>query len=289
MSISRRQPICALLALLTFALAGLAPAAATTEFGRDYGGNADELPEELEGVDVEEKLGVSVPLEVQLRGEDGAPLELGSVFETGKPVILTFNYSNCPMLCSVQLGGLVDVLRQMKLQPGRQFKIVTVALDPTEGPEQLAKTKSQYLERVENKDEVAKGWRFVSGSDKTVRALADSVGFYYRYSQERNQYFHPPAMMVISPSGKLSSYVYGVSFEPEQITEAITAAALGDTRESAQAFVGSCFLYDAPDSFAAKAFEIMRIGGIGFVIVLAGGVGTARVVKKSRRRRAGQS
>lgn len=263
-----------------------APALAESEhtFGESYGGRADKTPAEIEDVDIEEKTGDDLPLDLPFRDEDGKPIELGELFETGKPVIMTFNYSDCPMLCSVQLGGVVDALRQMDLRLDQQFRIVTVTLDPTESPEIASDTKAHYLERLEGGDDFGEGWRFLTGSKTSIETLTNAVGFEYEYSPERNEYFHAPALVLASPSGKVSSYLYGVRYEPDEISESVTAAAMGDTRESAEKYIMSCFLYDGPGGHAATAFQVMRIGGIGFVL-LGGVLGTMYVVKRTRKSR----
>src|SRR5262249_50279301 len=61
-------------------------------------------------VTVDEHLGGRVPLSARFRTQDGALVTLGDVLRGDLPAILTFNYSDCPMLCSVQLNGLTAVL-----------------------------------------------------------------------------------------------------------------------------------------------------------------------------------
>jgi protein SCO1 len=284
MSTDRKRRRVAWLALVAAALIA-APAASASNtphrFGDSYGGAADEIPPEIENVDIVENLGGEIPLGLPFRDEDDRPVTLGDFFEVGMPVIVTFNYSDCPMLCSVQLGGLVDALQRMDLRPGRQFRIVTVTLDPTESPELAGETKARYLERLEDGDEVAGGWHYLTGSQKSIERLAAAVGFQYEYSPERNEYFHPPAIVFASPSGTVSSYQYGVRYEPEDVTQGLMSAALGDTRESAEQFILSCFLFEGSGGHAYTAFQIMRIGGIGFVL-LAGGFAAMYAVHRSR-------
>jgi protein SCO1 len=264
-----------------------APALASTpthRFGDTFGGPANELPPEIENVDIEEKLGGELPLALPFRDENDRHVVLGDFFDVGMPVIVTFNYSNCPMLCSVQLGGLVDALREMNLRPDRQFRIVTVTLDPTESPEVASGTKARYLERLEDGDEVAGGWHFLTGSQRSIEALAAAMGFGYEYSAERNEYFHPPAIVFASPSGFISSYLYGVRYEAEDVTQGLMSAALGDTRESAEQFILSCFMFEGTSGYAYTAWQIMRAGAIGFVL-LGGGFAAMYATKKSRKPR----
>jgi protein SCO1 len=280
-SIAARVAIILTAALLATPVWASAP---THRFGDTYGGPADEMPPEIENVDIEEKLGGELPLALPFRDENDQHVVLGDFFDVGMPVIVTFNYSNCPMLCSVQLGGLVDALREMDLRPGRQFRVVTVTLDPTESPAVASETKARYLERLEDGAEVAGGWHFLTGSQRSIEALAESLGFGYEYSPERNEYFHPPAIVFASPSGFISSYLYGVRYEPDDVTQGLMSAALGDTRESAEQFILSCFMFEGTSGYAYTAWQVMRVGAIGFVL-LGGGLAAMVAIKKSRKPR----
>src|SRR5690606_5298225 len=123
---------------------------------------------------------------LSFRDENGDSVVLGELFQSGLPVILTFNYSNCPVLCSLQLGGLVETLRELSWSAGQQFHIITIGIDPDEKPERTREVKAQYLERYE-RNTAAEGWRFLAGSEVAVEALAEAVGYRYRLVPERNE------------------------------------------------------------------------------------------------------
>jgi len=234
----------------------------------DMEGRQEPLPKDLEGVDLEEKLGASVPLDLEFRDSTGARVRLGDLFEVGQPVILTFNYSNCPLLCSVQLGGLVETLIEMPLAAGAQFKVVTIGLDPNETPEKAAETKAAYLDRY-GRATAARGWKFLVGDEASIRAVADSVGFGYRYLDDRNEYLHPSVFAVLSPSGAVTNYTYGVKFDPGELVHVLTAAAVGESVESAQKFILSCYHYVGDGIYAKRAETLMRYAGIGFAALFA--------------------
>lgn len=231
-------------------------------------GRQEPLPEELEGVTATENVGATVPLDLEFRDSEGEVVRLGDFFEVGQPVLLTFNYSNCPLLCSVQLGGLVQALVDMPLVAGAQFKILTVGLDPKETPAKAAETKAGYLDRY-GRDTAERGWTFLVGDESAVRALADSVGFGYRYYAERDEYLHPSVFMVLSPSGKVTNYTYGVQFDPGDLVHVLTAAAVGESVESAQKFILSCYHYAGDGENAARAEALMRYAGMGFAGLFA--------------------
>jgi protein SCO1/2 len=225
-------------------------------------------PRELENVEVREKLGATLPLELEFKDETGAPVRLKDIFSTDEtPVILTFNYSDCPMLCSVQLGGLVESMREMEWTVGSEYRIVTVLLDPTETHRKAMDTKMKYLERYQRPDVADKGWHFLTGSEESIRALAASVGFGYRYYEK--EYLHPAVLMSVSPGGVVSGYLYGVKYDPEELERHLKVASIGGTSQAAQKFLLSCYHYEKPEGAGAQAMTVMRYGGLIFVVGLA--------------------
>ena len=106
---------------------------------------ADELPAEFEGVGIVQRLDESVPLDLTFTDSNGKTLQLKDLFREDRPVILTLNYYRCPMLCSLTLNGMVDGLREMDWSAGDEFDIITVSINPEEGPELAAQNKAGYL------------------------------------------------------------------------------------------------------------------------------------------------
>ncbi len=224
-------------------------------------------PQELENVEVREKLGTTLPKDLEFRDETGAPVKIGDYFgKETTPVILTFNYSNCLMLCSVQLGGLLDAMLEMESTVGKDFRIITVSLDPAETHRKAMDTKVHYLERYNRPEEADAGWHFLTGDAESIRALADSVGFQYRYHEK--EYLHPAVLMPVSPAGVVSGYVYGVKFETSELERVLKVAAVGGTSEAAQKFLLACYHYEKPEGNGATAVSLMRYGGLAFVVCL---------------------
>src|SRR5262249_9490247 len=142
------------------------------------------------------------------------------------PVILTLNYSRCPMLCSLELNGLVTALKQLDWTAGTEFKIVTVVLDPGEKPEQARESKARYL-RQYGRAGAESGWHFLTGSEAAIRSVADSVGFSYAYNEKRNEYVHPAATILLSPDGHVARYLYGIEYHPKTVRLSLVEAGEG--------------------------------------------------------------
>ena len=290
------------------------------------GVRADVTPAELEGAEIIEKLGNQVPLDAKFRDETGAPIELGSLFDGGRPVLLTFFYSSCPMLCSVQLGDLVDVLNKSPWIVGDKFRIVSISMDKSETHKQAFTTKETYLDRytppsvrpenrfsqvqrsvadgklvarwkksdhsneakangsvaVDGRTAIAEGWTFLTGDESEIRKVADAVGFQFNYIEAKKEFAHPTAIMVLSPSGKMVSYLHGLSYKSDDLTSRVLSAALGEPTESTAQFLLSCFHFVKPSGFALIASKAMRWGGFLFLLLSVAIMVTVHLRKRRR-------
>ena len=74
-----------------------------------FGQLVQENTPELQGIDVVEHLGDSIPLNLEFTNDKGELITLDKYFNQGKPVILVMAYYECPMLCTFVLNGLTDV------------------------------------------------------------------------------------------------------------------------------------------------------------------------------------
>lgn len=249
------------------------------------GDRLEALPSRLKGVDVTERLGETLPLATELRDSEGRTVRLGDFFDGQRPVILTFNYSDCPMLCSLQLSRFVQALAQMKRTAGSDFQIVTVSIDPAETVERARETKARYL-RDYGRPEAASGWNFLLGSEQAVRGVADAVGFSYSYNEERKEWLHAAALMVLTPDGRVARYIYGVDYHPETLNLSVVEGSEGKIGSTMDRLVLYCFHYDESEGrYAPVAMNIMRVGA-GLVAVLLGAFLSVYWVAESRKRHA---
>jgi protein SCO1/2 len=230
----------------------------------------DRLPKRLQGVDVNERLGQPLPKSLGFVDQDGRKVTLGRYFDGQIPVLLTFNYSDCPMLCSLMLNGLLKALKEVDLTAGKDFRIVTVSIDPREKPERALRTKGRYLSQY-GRPEATNGWHFLTGSAENVRAFADSIGFGYSYNEKRDEYAHPSAFVLASPDGELVRYLYGIEYDPKTVRMALVESSEGKIGTTLDRVFLYCFHYDSSEGrYAPVARNIMRLGGGASVVLLAG-------------------
>jgi protein SCO1 len=227
-------------------------------------------PKRLQGVDVLEHLGERVPETLVFQDQDGKPATLADSLHAGVPVILTFNYSSCPMLCSLQLNGFVEGLKQLEFTLGKEFRIVTVLLDPKETQETAHRFRARYLSQYARPGSEA-GWTFLSGSEANIQALAKAVGFSYNYNEARGEYVHPAAVTLLAPDGKVARYLYGLEYSEKNLRLGLVEASEGRVGSSLDRLILYCFHYDSAEGrYAPIAARIMQIGGAVTVVLLAG-------------------
>lgn len=229
------------------------------------------LPAELEGVGIEERLGETVDLGLTFIGEDGHPVALREFFGKGRPVILNLVYYSCPMLCTLVLNGQTSTMREIPWTPGEEYEVVTISIDPTETFALAQQKKAAYLASYERP---APGWHFLTDHQGNVEKLARQVGFRYRYIEDREEYAHAAAIMILTEDGTVSRYLYGVRFSARDVRLALTEASDGKVGSTIDRVLLFCYHYDpAAKSYVPAATNIMRIGGVLIVLILGGALG----------------
>jgi len=242
----------------------------------------NDIPE-LKRINVREHLGDHIPLYTAFTDDSGRTVTLGDYFNHGKPVILILAYYTCPMLCNLVMNGLSDGLKQLELLPGRDFQIVTISIDPRDPVSLAAAKRKNYLANY-GREGIESGWRFLVGTQDQIAILADSVGFEYYYDKETEQYAHPAVVMVLTPDGRMSRYLYGITFRKNDLKLALVEASEGKIGTVFDKFLLYCYHYD-PDSkgYVLFAANLMKLGG-AVTLLLAAVILTIFWLKEKRRK-----
>lgn len=219
-------------------------------------------PEALRDVGVEEQLGDTVPLNLKFATVTGDSVTLGSLIEKGKPVLLNPVYYKCPMLCSMVINSVFQVVKKIEWSPGKDYTVITFSFDPTENYKVAASVKDSLMNLVSRKN-IANGWYFLTGKEKAIRKLTEAIGFKYKYLEERNQYAHTASIQFLSPKGKITRYLYGIKYKPFSVRNALSEAANGEIGNLVERVLMYCFVYNpSKSSYTAEATRIMKVGGM---------------------------
>lgn len=241
---------------------------------------ANNVPPEIDSVGIDEHRGDTLPLDLQFIDHRGKPIRLGDLFDGERPVLLSLNYSDCPMLCNLQLRGLIDGLSKIEWTLGEQFRVVTASINPNETPERAGKAQQNYVDSLGG-DVTEDGWTLLTGREEAIKHLADAVGFRYEYVPERGEYAHTAALMICTPDGVISRYLYGIEYDPSTLRLSTIEAADGKIGSAVDQLILYCFHYDATKGrYGPVAMNLMRVAALFTMVVI--GVGFVILRQKER-------
>jgi protein SCO1/2 len=206
----------------------------------------DRLPDILNTVKIQQRLGEQLPLDAAFRDETGKPVKLGDYF--GKvPVILSLVYYQCQILCMEDLNGLVGALEMVHLTPGKDFQIVIASIDPAETSAIAAAKKAFYVKRYD-RPATANGWHFLTGDQPAIASLAKAVGFgYVRLpgpAGKPTMFAHASSIEVVTPEGKLAQYYLGVEYSPRDLQLGLVEASHNTIGSPVDNILTYCYRYD---------------------------------------------
>jgi protein SCO1/2 len=239
---------------------------------------ANQKPEILKEIGIDQRLDAPLPLDIPLRDEAGRAVRLGDYFGK-RPVVLALVYYNCPMLCTQVLNGLVAALNVMSLDAGRDFDVVAISFDARETPAMAAAKKDAYLTRYKRPN-AAEGWHFLTGDAGSIEKLTKAAGFRFKYDETRDQFAHASAIMVATPAGRLARYFYGIEYAPRDLRLGLVEASAGQIGTPVDQVLLYCFHYDPSNGkYGAVVINMIRLAGAATLLILGGSL-----VLLSRRR-----
>ena len=231
---------------------------------------SNQKPSILDQVGLDQRLNQQVPLNLAFNDENGQAVQLQQYFGS-KPVILMLVYYQCPMLCTQVLNGFTGAMNGIvRFNIGREFNVITVSIDPRDTPQDAAATKKRYLQRYRRAG-AAEGWHFLTGKKDQIDALAQAVGFRYAWDPEIQQYAHARGIMVLTPSGLVAQYYYGIEYAPRDIQLGLIEASKGKIGTIVDQVLLYCYHYDPRQGkYGAAVFNVLRLSALATVMVLGG-------------------
>lgn len=259
-------------AIIALVLALAAPALQAQYYGGMARQGKQEQPpptEVINNVTIEQNLDAQLPLDLNFRDESGQSVALGKYFD-GKPVVLTLAYYECPMLCNQVLNGLLQSMRLLDFTVGKDYRVVTVSINPHEKGGMAAQKRKNYLGRY-RREGAGDDWHFLTGDSLSIAKLADVVGFRYVYDPKSGQYAHASGIMIATPEGKLARYMYGIEFQPKELKLSLMEAAEGKIGSAVDRVVYLCYEYDPTSGkYGLAITRLLQGAGITLVLVVGG-------------------
>jgi protein SCO1 len=236
-------------------------------------GNTNQKPNILNCVGVAQHLNQQLPLDLSFTDDTGRQVQLASYFGK-KPAILALVYYQCPMLCSEELNGLASALQMVNFVPGRDFNIVVISIDPSEGTDLAAAKKRSYLKRYGHPDTAA-GWHFMTGTQPNIDALTKTVGFSYVKipgpDGKLTQFAHASSIQLVTPEGKLAQYYMGVEYSPKDIRLGLVEASGNHIGSPVDNILTYCYHYDPQaNKHSLIIARVVQLGGAMTLVMLGG-------------------
>ena len=215
----------------------------------------------LAEVGVKAELGKKIDLGLRFIDETGKEVSLKELFIPSRPLIVVPAYYGCPRLCGLLLDGVSDLLNQIELALGSDFTVATVSFNPRNTAEDAAKIAQEFRAKLTNGQQNAQRWHFLAGNKENIDPLMHSLGF--QYQPDGEDFSHTAAIFLITPSGELSQYMAGISFDPGVVRRALVEASAGSIGTLMDQVFLFCFRYDhLQGKYVWAAVGAQRIGGI---------------------------
>lgn len=220
-------------------------------------------------ITIEQNLNAQIDMGLTFTNSEGNEVALRDVMDD-RPAILAFVYYECPSLCKAELEGLEIVIKAMKYAPGQDYNIITVSIDPDDSVESARTKKSYHVGRVA-RDGAEQGWKFLTGKDESIKALANTVGFQYRYDPDQDIYAHAGGIMVLTPEGKIARYYYGTEYIKRDVEFGLMEASEGRIGSVVDKVLILCFKYDpAAGGYGLVVFNTLKVLSTLLILGFAG-------------------
>ncbi len=229
--------------------------------------------QELNGVEVTEQLGNHIPLDAIFTNSQGQQVELGTYFDGETPVILAMVYYQCPVVCPVVLSQLVASLNKLEYSAGEDYKVLVVSFDHTETTSMALGERTNFLGEYNQGEtpQALAGIEFHTGDPLNIKRLVNAVGFGFN-PLDNGDFSHPISLMVLSPKGKVTRYMYGFDYPAQELKLTLLDASQGKIAASlGDRLLHFCYRFDPlAGAYSIQAFRVMQVGALltlAFIII----------------------
>ena len=226
---------------------------------------------QLKEVGITSMLGNRIDLSAAFINEHGEAVTLGSLIIPGRPLIVVPAYYTCPRLCGLLLKGVTGLLSDLTLKLGTEFSVVTVSFNPEDTTERARTKAAEFRAQVtglNGQNGVVDNWHFLIGTKENSGALMKSLGFHFK--KDEQEYSHTAAIFAITPTGAISQFFAGISFQAKDVRYGLIEASQGAIGSVIDQVFLFCFNYDhIAGKYVWAAFGVMRTGGVITLLLLS--------------------
>lgn len=213
----------------------------------------------------DQKLNAQIPLDAAFRDETGRSVQLHEYFGK-KSVMLVPLYYKCAMLCPEEMSLLSDSLNEIKFDPGKQFELVLLSIDPRETPADAAATKKDWIQRYGRPGTEA-GWHLLVGKEAEIKRVTQAIGFGYAYDAKKDEYAHPDGLVIVTPMGKIARYFYGFQYAPRDLRFGLIEASANKIGSPLDYLWLQCYHYNpVTGQYTVGIMGVLRLFSIGLIL-----------------------
>lgn len=222
--------------------------------GFTYSGSIISPSQPQNEIGIEERLGENVPLDLFFSDESGNKVYLRQLID--KPTILVLAYYGCSNICDNVLSNVAGLPDRLQAEPGQDYSVITISFDEKNSPAEAFQKKKDYVKAIQ-RPFPRDTWRFLTGDLENIRKLTASVGF--KFQRQGEGFQHPAALIVLSPKGRVTRYLYGATFLPFDVLMALSEAAAGRTGPAIPKALLFCYRYDPASK--TYVFNVLKVTG----------------------------
>ncbi len=225
-------------------------------------------PDDLDSYAFRPHPGAPLPLAARLIDERGRSVALGEFFGAS-PVLLVLDYLRCKSLCGLTLRSLVDALRPLPLEPGRDYQLIAISIDPRDKPIDAEAARTTYLDLLDHRNGIG-GMHFLTGAPPAVHEIGEAVGFSYRYDPALDEYMHPAGFAVVAPDGIISSYIEGLQTTSQDLVRRLADAEQDKSQDPLTRILLLCHVQGTPlGRLTVPVLAAFAIANLAAVITVA--------------------
>lgn len=233
-------------------------------------------------VGVDQKLDEQVPLDLTFKDESGKTVKLGDFFNQKKPVLLTMLQLTCDQVCSAQFSTMETAFKDKAFgfTPGKEFEVVTVSIDPKEGPLIAQDVHDEQMKNL-GIPGAGTGWHFLTGDENNTKALAKALGIKYIWDAGSKQYLHPDGIVMATPDGHISRYFMRLDYNPRDMRYSIIESSKDHIGTIIDQIALTCFHYNpTTGKYTLQFMLVLRLVGAAFVLGSVGAIALAVMGEK---------
>lgn len=257
-----------------FILASVVPALAQ-QYSADkpIGTAAQSAPAYLQKAGIDQNLGKPLPLNDRFVDSTGAQVPLATYFEH-RPVVMALVYYKCKMMCPQVLSGLAKTLRGVGFAPGKDYDVVIASIDPADTPADGSAEKAQFLAAL-GAPNAGSSVHFLTGQQASISDLSAATGFNYVRipgpDGKMDQFAHSSVIMIATPDGRLSKYLFGIDYQPRDLRLAVIQASTHHIGSLSDLILMYCCNYSpTAGKYTVSILRVMGLAAMGSLFMLVG-------------------